>query len=66
MALRGKGTAAVARAVNDAGWHTKPMVKRQRPKAWDAQSVLDVLQNPRYAGLSASKGQPGGWNANPL
>jgi DNA invertase Pin-like site-specific DNA recombinase len=57
MALRGKGTAAIARAVNDAGWQTKPLVRRQRPKAWDVQSVLDVLQNPRYAGLSASKGQ---------
>jgi DNA invertase Pin-like site-specific DNA recombinase len=57
MALRGKGTAAIARAVNDAGWLTKPLIKRQRPKGWDVQSVLDVLQNPRYAGLSASKGQ---------
>jgi hypothetical protein len=57
MAVRGKGTAAIARAVNDAGWQTKPLIRRQRPKAWDVQSVLDVLQNPRYAGLSASKGQ---------
>ena len=57
MALRGKGTAAIARAVNDAGWQTKPLIRRQRPKAWDVQGVLDVLQNPRYAGLSVSKGQ---------
>jgi DNA invertase Pin-like site-specific DNA recombinase len=56
MALRGKGTAAIALAVNDAGWQTKPLVKHQQPKAWDIQGVLDVLQNPRYAGLSASKG----------
>jgi hypothetical protein len=57
MALRGKGTASIACAVNDAGWQTKPLVRRQRPKAWDVQGVLDVLKNPRYAGLSASKGQ---------
>ncbi len=57
LALRGKGTAAIARAVNDAGWQTKPLARGQQPKAWDLQSVLDILQNPRYAGLSASKGQ---------
>ena len=57
MALRGKGTAAIARAVNDAGWRTKPLRRDKQPKPWDVQSVLDILQNPRYAGLSASKGQ---------
>lgn len=57
MALRGKGTAAIARAVNDAGWQTKPLIRRQRPKDWNVQNVLQILQNPRYAGLSVSKGQ---------
>lgn len=66
MALRGKGTAAIARAVNEAGWQTKPLIARQRPKAWDVQSVLDVLNNPRYAGLAAHKGKVvarGNWPA---
>jgi DNA invertase Pin-like site-specific DNA recombinase len=57
MALAGKGTAAIARAINEAGWRTKPLIGAQRPKAWDVQSVLDVLQNPRYAGLAAYKGE---------
>jgi DNA invertase Pin-like site-specific DNA recombinase len=66
MALRGKGTAAIARAINDAGWQTKPLIGWQRPKAWDVQSVLDVLTNPRYAGLAAHKGEViarGNWPA---
>ena len=41
------------RAVNEAGWETKPLIGWQRPKAWDVQGVLDVLNNPRYAGLAA-------------
>ena len=57
MALRGRGTATIARAVNEAGWRTKPLIGWQRPKAWDVQSVLDVLNNPRYAGLAAHKGE---------
>jgi DNA invertase Pin-like site-specific DNA recombinase len=66
MALRGKGTAAIARAINEAGWQTKPLIGWQRPKAWDVQSVLDVLNNPRYAGLAAHKGEViarGNWPA---
>ncbi len=57
LALRGKSTAAITRAINEAGWQTKPLIKRQRPKAWDVQGVLDVLNNPRYAGLAAHKGE---------
>jgi DNA invertase Pin-like site-specific DNA recombinase len=66
MALRGTGTAAIARAINDAGWQTKPLIRWQSPKAWDVQSVLDVLNNPRYAGLAAHKGEViahGNWPA---
>ena len=66
MALRGNGTAAIAHAINEAGWQTKPLIGWQRPKAWDVQSVLDVLSNPRYAGLAAHKGEViarGNWPA---
>jgi DNA invertase Pin-like site-specific DNA recombinase len=66
MALRGQGTAAIARAINEAGWQTKPLIAWQHPKAWDIQSVLDVLKNPRYAGLAAHKGEVlarGNWPA---
>ena len=66
MALRGTGTAAIVRAINEAGWQTKPLIGWQRPKAWDVQSVLDVLKNPRYAGLAAHKGEViahGNWPA---
>ena len=66
MALRGKGTAAITGAVNQAGWQTKPLIGWQRPKAWDVQGVLDVLNNPRYAGLAAHKGEViarGNWPA---
>ena len=66
MALRGKGTAAIARAINEVGWQTKPLIGWQSPKAWDVQSVLDVLNNPRYAGLAAHKGEVlgrGNWPA---
>jgi DNA invertase Pin-like site-specific DNA recombinase len=66
MALCGKGTAAIARAVNEAGWQTKPLIGWQRPKAWDVRGVLDVLNNPRYAGLAAYKGEViarGNWPA---
>ena len=66
MALRGKGTAAIVRAINEAGWQTKPLVARQRPKAWDVQGVSDVLNNPRYAGLAAHMGEViarGNWPA---
>jgi DNA invertase Pin-like site-specific DNA recombinase len=66
MALRGKSTAAIARAINEAGWQTKPLIGWQRPKAWDVQSVLDFLNNPRYAGLAAHKGEViarGNWPA---
>jgi DNA invertase Pin-like site-specific DNA recombinase len=65
MALRGKGTAAIANAVNDAGWQTKPLIRRQRPKSWNVQSVLNILQNPRYAGLSVSRGQVLGYGQWP-
>jgi hypothetical protein len=57
LALRGKRTGAIARSVNRTRGRTKPPVKGQQPKPWDEQRVLDVLRNPRYAGMSASKGE---------
>jgi DNA invertase Pin-like site-specific DNA recombinase len=66
MALRGKGTGEIARAVGDEGWRTKPLSKRQQPKPLTVHSVREVLMNPRYAGLSAHRGvvlAPGNWPA---
>src|SRR5436190_11427179 len=57
MALRGKRSSQILRAVNQAGWQTKPLKRSDRPKPWDVQGVLDVLNNPRYAGLAATKGE---------
>jgi DNA invertase Pin-like site-specific DNA recombinase len=66
MALRGKGTGEIARAVGDEGWRTKPLSKRQQPKPLTVHSVREVLTNPRYAGLSVYRGvvlAPGNWPA---
>ena len=57
LALRGKNSGAIARALNDAGWLTKPRLKGQRPQPWTSGGVLQVLHNPRYAGLAATKGE---------
>jgi DNA invertase Pin-like site-specific DNA recombinase len=57
MALRGRGTGEIARAVTDAGWLTKPRLERQQPKPWTIQSVRETLKNPRYAGLARHNGE---------
>jgi site-specific DNA recombinase len=57
LALRGKNSGVIARALNDAGWLTKPRRKDQEPRPWDSGGVLQVLHNPRYAGLAATKGE---------
>ena len=57
MALRGKPAAAIARAANKAGWRTKPQTTSAGPHAWSIDRVLCILRNPRYAGLSATKGE---------
>jgi DNA invertase Pin-like site-specific DNA recombinase len=57
LALAGKRSGAIARALNEAGWQTKPMARARTPKAWDADRVLGVLHNPRYAGLAVAKGE---------
>jgi DNA invertase Pin-like site-specific DNA recombinase len=57
MGLRRRDMGVIARAVNDAGWLTKPLFRKARPMPWTAQRVRDVLINPRYAGLSVIKGE---------
>jgi hypothetical protein len=57
LALRGKRSGAIARAVNDAGWVTKPFFKRGAPRVFTPDCVLAVINNPRYAGLSIFDGE---------
>jgi DNA invertase Pin-like site-specific DNA recombinase len=57
LGLKGKNSGAIALALNDAGWRTKPRKKDQQPKYWSPDGVLCVLHNPRYAGLAATKGE---------
>jgi DNA invertase Pin-like site-specific DNA recombinase len=66
LALRGRTSGAIARAVNKAGWLTNPTVKGRVPQAWTVQRVLGVLRNGRYAGLSTWNGEilaRGSWPA---
>jgi DNA invertase Pin-like site-specific DNA recombinase len=55
--LKGKRSAAIARAVNDGGWLTKPLRKSVAPHVWNTKRVLEVLRNPRYAGLATFGGE---------
>jgi hypothetical protein len=57
LALRGGHVTAIAWALNEAGWLTKPLFGGSDPKAWTAWRVKGVLRNPRYAGLSVVKGE---------
>jgi len=57
LGLRGKTSGAIARALNEAGWRTKPRLKSRQPEPWNSSGVLQVLHNPRYAGLAATKGE---------
>jgi DNA invertase Pin-like site-specific DNA recombinase len=57
MARRGNGTGAIARALNDAGWVTKPLFRNKTPRPWTGERVRVVLRNRRYAGLSVVKGE---------
>jgi DNA invertase Pin-like site-specific DNA recombinase len=57
LALRGKRTGEIARALNDAGWLTKSLVRSRQPRSWTCHAVLGVLRNPRYAGLATLKGK---------
>lgn len=57
LALKGKTCGAVARALNEAGWLTKPREKGRTPEPWNASGVLKVMRNPRYAGLTVSRGK---------
>ncbi len=57
LALRGKRSGTIARAVNDAGWLTKPFFKRGAPRVFTPDRVLAIIKNPRYAGLSIFDGE---------
>jgi DNA invertase Pin-like site-specific DNA recombinase len=57
LALRGRRTGRIARALNDAGWRTKPNRKGVEPKKWTTERVGVVLRNPRYAGLAIFGGE---------
>jgi DNA invertase Pin-like site-specific DNA recombinase len=66
LVLRGKRTGAIASALNEAGWLTKPLVRSRRARSWTCHSVLGILHNPRYAGLATLKGEVighGSWPA---
>jgi DNA invertase Pin-like site-specific DNA recombinase len=57
VALRGRTSGQVARALNNAGWLTKPHTKGAQPRPWESSGVLQILHNPRYAGLAVNKGE---------
>jgi site-specific DNA recombinase len=66
LALRGKRIGAIARVLDDAGWRTNPNRRGSSPRSWTCQGVYNVLRNPRYAGLTAIKGEivgQGNWPA---
>ncbi|HEY2182495.1 MAG TPA: recombinase family protein [Solirubrobacteraceae bacterium] len=57
LALKGKTSGEVARSLNDAGWLTKPRMRGRDPEPWNSSGVLQILHNPRYAGLTTTRGQ---------
>lgn len=57
LALRGRGSGVIARALNDAGWLTKPLFRNSQPLPWTGQRVREIVKNPRYAGLSVVKSE---------
>jgi DNA invertase Pin-like site-specific DNA recombinase len=57
LALRGRTSGAIARALNKAGWLTGPTAKGRSPESWTVHRVLYILKNPRYAGMSVWKGE---------
>ncbi len=57
LALRGKSSGVIARALNDAGWLTRPRVRQGTPKLWTTNRVIEVLKNKRYAGIAVFNGE---------
>jgi hypothetical protein len=57
QALKGNSSGKIARALNDAGYETKPREQTRQPEPWNSGGVLRVLHNPRYAGLAATNGE---------
>ena len=57
MALAGERPATIKKALNDAGWLTKPTYRRGRPDRWQIGHVMRLLGNPRYAGLAIYGGE---------
>ena len=56
-ALRGQRPAAIAKAMNAAGWTTKPYLRTHGPLPWSTGRVIEKLVNPRYAGLALYGGE---------
>jgi hypothetical protein len=57
LGLRNRPSGQVAQALNKAGYGTKPRKKGMVPGPWRSCGVLQILHNPRYAGLAASNGE---------
>jgi hypothetical protein len=66
MALRGITPVEITRRVNRAGWQTVPRRHDYRPGPFTPARIRQLLENPRYAGLSVYRGEvvgPGNWPA---
>ncbi len=57
MALAGERPGAITRAINGAGWMTKPFRRKDSPARWQVEHVMRVLANPRYAALAVYGGE---------
>lgn len=57
LALAGKRPAAIVASLRERGWLTKPSRRGDRAVPWTIGRVIEVLQNPRYAGLALFGGQ---------
>ena len=57
LALRGKRSGAIARAVTDAGWQTKPAQRGCLPRPFTVEKINQILRNRRYAGLAIWNGE---------
>jgi DNA invertase Pin-like site-specific DNA recombinase len=57
LALAGKRPAVINAALHERGWFTKPSRRGDRVLPWTVGRVIEVLQNPRYAGLALFGGE---------
>jgi hypothetical protein len=56
MYLDGHGPANIRDTISDAGWHTRP-TRVPLPRPWSIDRITRLLGNPRYAGMSAVRGE---------